>query len=129
MMTFQATGTIRELPESQIINGKNTVAFVLVSDNGSDVLPIYVKDKKLIEKLMKLLIIGTKVECSGEVKTTSLLIDGKCMIRPRFFADNVRVVKRAIIKFKRNIIFSKLLDVIDLDNLYKLYKTKGEENG
>lgn len=124
MTTFQATGTIRDLPEE--IEGK--IGFVIISDDGKTVLPVFVEESKLQKRVVRELIVGAKVEISGQLKSTVHLLDGHHMIRMWLVADKITIIRRAIVQFKRNIILNKLLDMYDLDNLYRVYKHKGEKN-
>ena len=125
MMTFQATGIIRDIPEE--IQG--LIAFILISDDRKTMIPIAVKENKLQERVKRELIIGAKVEVSGTITSTFKIINGKHTLRLWLVADKVKIIHRSIVTFKRNLIFNKLLEMVDLDNLFSFYQKQKEKDG
>ena len=125
MNTFLFDGWVRDAYSTFEIRGKYFIGFILLNEDNSTI-PIAVNDQKLIEYFITKVKVGYKLEVQGHFTTMTVYKEDKKLIQVFFVADTLKIVRGSRVKFKKNTIIEKLIDLIDPEDIYEQYKKKGE---
>lgn len=119
MNNFQLTGYVRDMPQVEQIKDDTYMAFILSSNLGQTNIPIYLKGNAL-KKFKKRCSVGSLINVNGKIVSETILNeDCSSVIRLYLVCEDVERLEAPKIKFNRNIVLTKLLDLDEPTDLFK----------